>query len=73
MSNLSEVSISCDGTQDVHTRALKICESLYLSATSSSANPVQHREDGGLDRWAGLLSDLDDRRVWEAIDWKGKC
>lgn len=72
LSNLSKVSIRCDGTDDVHTSALKICESLYLSATSSPANPVQHREVGGLDRWAGLLSDPDDRRVWEAIDWKGK-
>lgn len=72
LSNLSKVSIRCDGTDDVHKSALKICESLYLSATSSPADPVQHWEVGGLDCWAGLLSDPDDRRVWEAIDWKGK-
>lgn len=46
-----------NGPDDVHTCASKISESLYTSAVSSRADPAQHRDDGGLDSWAGQLSD----------------
>ncbi len=72
LSNLSEIDFSCDGPEDVHALALRISESLYLSAAYSRVNQVSAQEDGGHNRWARLLSNRDDRRVWEAIGWNGK-
>lgn len=72
LSNLSEMDLRCDKPDDVHAIALRVSESLYLSAASSRASRVSPLEDGSHDRWSRLLSDRDDRRVWEAIDWNGK-
>ena len=81
LSNLSEMDMRCDGPEDVHEIAFKISESLYMSAASSRASPVRHRDGGGQDRWARLLSDPDDRRVFGGYrlereipgDGAGKC
>ena len=72
LSKLSEANMRCEVTDDLHAFAAQISESLYMSAASSRASPMRHRDEGSLCRWARLLSDPDDRRVWEAIDWKGK-
>lgn len=71
--NISEMCIPAID-DDVDTAASRISECLYVCA-ENSRGAVQAgggaRDGVRLGRWERLLGDVDDARVWKAINWKG--
>ena len=45
---------------------------LYRCADRSILNPNPVGVDPALNRWERLMNDADDKRIWEAIDWRGE-
>lgn len=56
---------------DVNAFSNNITDTLYRCAEESRAVAARGRYDNNLDRWERLLRDNDDKRVWQAINWKG--
>lgn len=59
---------------DVNTFAENISHDIYECARLSRDSRAMHRPNDGdtnSARWARLLQDKDDRRVWQSINWKG--
>ncbi len=49
-----------------------LTNTLYKCAKDSRCNHLPSAVDSSLDRWERLMNDPNDKKVWEAIDWRGE-
>ena len=56
---------------DVNIFNINITDALYKCAKESYGGTVREENDNSVNRWEKLLREGDDKRVWQAINWRG--
>ena len=56
---------------DTDTTVSRMTDILHSCAKASRYSPVTPPADAIVSRWERLLNAADDRRMWQAIDWRG--
>ena len=69
---LSRINIPQDNAE-IDTTVTEISNILYNCAIVSLSASSPSTVDYTVSRWERLVSDSDDRHVWQARNWQGKC